>query len=88
MLNEATTDYETHDLQYYRGKVDALQSVLDMLREETPGAFPPVNDEPAFIDLSDAVEPGDMPLSRIMSKLDRLTGAFAMVSITAAGAAV
>ena len=86
LLSEATTDYETHDLQYYRGKVDALQSVLNLLREETPGVFSP-GVEPDTIDMSDAVEPGDTMLSGIIRKLDRLTGALAMITITAAGAA-
>jgi hypothetical protein len=86
MLHESTIDFESHDMQYYRGRVDALQSVLSLLREETPGVFSPVTDA-GFISLGDAIEPGDTILSGIISKLDRLTGAFAMVSITAAGAA-
>jgi hypothetical protein len=87
MLHDATKDFENHDMQYYRGRVDALQAVLNLLREETPGVFAPVKGEPDLIDLSDAIEPQDRPLDKISSKLDVMIGAFAMLHITAAGAA-
>ena len=78
MLHEATTDFENHDgLQYYRGRVDALQAVLSLLREETPGVFSTLTDDPGFISLIDAIEPQDkdpdtVKMTFIVSRLDNL----------------
>ena len=84
MLHESTIDFESHDMQYYRGKCDALQSVLSLLREETPGVFSPVTDA-GFISLVDAIEPQDRPLDRISSKLDVMIGAFGILHGMASG---
>ncbi len=66
--------------EYWRGKIDGLFAVKTLLQMQ-----PDDDSEPDIIDLSDAVEPGDTMLSGIISKIDRLTGSFNMLHISAQG---
>jgi hypothetical protein len=77
---QSELDRNSDRAEYWRGKIDGFFAVKTLLQLE-----PDDDSEPAYIDLSDAIEPQDRPLDKISSKLDVMIGAFAMLHITAAG---
>jgi len=67
LLENATEDFREFDgCTLYRGRIDALSLVKRRL-EETFFVGEP--DEPGFISLADAIEPGDVVMDRIMGKV-------------------
>ena len=79
---QSELDRNSDRAEYWRGRIDGLYAIKTLVQMQ-----PDDDSESGIISLEDAIEPGDNMLDGIISKIDMLTGAFAMVSITAAGAA-